>query len=187
MLFIPESSISECDASADLQFQITRDSQQRANLEAQEEIAIGQCPPLLNSDEFLRIVAKDGLKELHTSPRFVKGNSPLPVKDDVKVVWNNKKSYTSPRRFQKKPLTLKTDGADFELEMRKRRPLSPFPNAGALRRMINPTPPALAAVTEFGSTVEEELEAQLMREKERRKLGKPQVVKAGTTRAEQGG
>ena len=169
-------------------FQITQDSQQKANIEADEETAIGQCPPPRNSDDSLRIVAKDSLEELHTSPRYVKGNSPLPIIPDVKVVWNDKKSYTSPRELQKKPLTLNIDGADFELEKRKRRPLSPFTNAGASRRMIRPTPPsAPAAVTEFGPTVEEELEAQLKREKECRKLDKPQAAKAGTTRAERGG
>jgi hypothetical protein len=169
-------------------FQITQDSQQKANLEPEEEIVIGQYPPPRNSDEPLRIGAKDSLEELHASPHYVKRNSPLPTIDDVKGVWNDKKSYTSPRKLRKKPLTLKIDGADFELERGKRRPLSLFTNAGALRRTISLTPPsAPAAVTEFGPTVKEELEAQLTREKERRKLDKPQVVKTGTTRAERGG
>jgi hypothetical protein len=169
-------------------FQIPQDSQQKVNPEPEEEIVIGQCPPPRNSDESLRIVAKDSLEELHASPRYVKENSPLPIIDDVKVVWNDKMSYTSPKKLQKKPLTLKIDGADFELEKRKRRTLSPFTYTGALRRMISPTPPsAPAAATEFGPTVAEEVEAQLTREKERRKLDKAQVAKASTTRAERGG
>jgi hypothetical protein len=169
-------------------FQITQDSQQKVNLEPEEEIVIGQCPPPRNSDERLRIVAKDSLEELQASPRYVKRNSPLPIIDDVKVVWNDKKSYTPPKKHQKKPLTLKIDGADFELEKRKRRTLSPLTNTGALKRMISPIPPsAPAAATEFGPTVAEEVEAQLTREEERRKLDKAQVAAASTTRAERGG
>jgi hypothetical protein len=85
-------------------------------------------------------------------------------------------------------LTLKIDNADFELERKKRRPLSPFNSAGALREMISPTPPsAPAAVTEFGPNVAEEVEAQSAREKEFRKLEKAQSTNVDTTRAERGG
>lgn len=50
--------------------------------------------------------------------------------------------------------------------------------------MISPAPPpAPAAAIEFGPTVEEELGAQLKREKERKKLDKPQIAKASTTSA----
>jgi hypothetical protein len=169
-------------------FQITQDSPQKVTLGPEEEIVISQCPPPRNSDESLRIVAKDSLEELHASPRYVKGNSPLPIIDDVKVAWNDKKSYTPPKKHQKKSLTLKIDGSDIELEKRKRRTLSPLTNTEALRRMFSPTPPsAPAAATEFGPTIAEEVEAQLAREEERRKLDKAQVAKASTTRAERGG
>jgi len=119
-------------------FQVAQDSQQKVGLEPEEGIMTGQCPPPHNSDESLRIVAKDSLEELHASSRYVKENSPPPMINDVNVVWNDKNSHAPPTKLHKKSLTLKIDGADFELEQRKRGPLSPFTNAGALRRMISP-------------------------------------------------
>lgn len=53
---------------------------------------------------------------------------------------------------------------------------------------MSPLPPsAPAAVTEFGPTVAEEVEAQLVREKELRKREMFPATNFGTTREERGG
>jgi hypothetical protein len=172
-------------------FQGANENEQRANPKLEKKTLIDHCPPPRSSAESLRIVAKDSLEDLHTSPRCVKDDSPLPAIDEVKDATGKEICITLPDKLQKKSLTLKIDGADFELEKKKnkkRRPLSPFTSSGALRRMMSPTPPsAPAAVTEFGPTVAEEVAAQLAREKECRELEKAKATKVGTTRAERGG
>jgi len=44
----------------------------------------------------------------------------------------------SPKKLQKKQLILNTGEANFEVEKKKSRPLSPFTRAGALRRLDEP-------------------------------------------------
>ena len=133
-------------------------------------------------------MAKDSLEDLHASPLKFRLDSLLPVRDDVKIVRKEESAFTSAKKLQKKSLTLEINGANFELEKKKRPPMSPFTSAGVLRRMMSPTPPsAPATATEFGPTVAQEVGIQLAQEEERRKLEKAQLTKIGTTRAERGG
>jgi hypothetical protein len=166
-------------------FQIVDEDQHRPSLAPEKKTRLDCFSPPWGSEESLRVVANDSLEDLHASPVR---NVPLGLTNDVKEAAGNHSRITSLKKLQKKSLTLKIDGADFELEKKKQRPLSPFNSAGALRRMMSPTPPsAPAVVTEFGPTVAQEVEAQLAREKECRKLEKAQATNIGTTRAERGG
>jgi hypothetical protein len=167
---------------------MAEETQQRAIPEPENKTLLNHCPSTLCSEKSLRILAKDSLEDFHASPLHVKYGSPIPAVDDMRDAAREQTSITSPRKLQKKSLTLKIDGADFKLERKKSRPLSPFNSAGVLRRMMSPTPPsAPAAVTEFGPSVAEEVEDQLAREKEFRKPEKAQPMNVGTTRAERGG
>ncbi len=94
----------------------------------------------------------------------------------------------SPRKLHKKDLKLHIDTPKSVLEKKKRRPMSPFTSGGKPRWTHSPVPPsAPAAVTEFGPTVAEEVEAQIAKEKAERQLQRPPVPKVSTTRAERGG
>lgn len=95
------------------------------------------------------------------------------------------KSPMSPRRLFKKKLTVTINGADFNIE-RKKRPLSPFTSGGMLRKLIPPSAPP--AVTEFGPTVKDEVEKleERMRKADDNAAEVPKVIRR-TTRAERGG
>jgi hypothetical protein len=67
-------------------------------------------------------------------------------------------SPTKSSRKNPKSLKVQINGAEFELEKEKKRPLSPFTSGGMLRRLLSPTPPsAPAKMTAFGSTIEDEV------------------------------
>ena len=169
-------------------FQIVNDNPQKLNPELQKKTLSKQVSPPRSYDDSLRIMTKDSLEDLHASPPNFTHGSPAQIRDDVNIVWKEDSALASPKKLQKKSLTLEINGANFELEKKKRPPMSPFTNAGVLRRMMSPTPPsAPATVTEFGPTVAQEVETQLAQEEEHRKLEKAQLTKIGTTRAERGG
>jgi hypothetical protein len=168
------------------------DKDQRRSIPRSEKKTLpGDRQLPLGSEGPLQIAAKDSLEDLQKSPVCVTDESPIPATNEMTDAGGTRFCINSPKKLQKKLLTLKIDGADFELEKKKKnrgRPLSPFNSAGALRRILSPSPPsAPAAVTEFGPTVAEEVEAQLVREKERRKPEMFPATNFGTTRAERGG
>jgi hypothetical protein len=156
--------------------------------QSEKKALFSHCPLVLSSEESLQIVAKDSLEDLHTSSVCVSDKSPVRATNEVKDARGTHVSITSPKKLHKKSLTLKIDGADFEMERKKRRPLSPFDSVGALRRIMSPSPlSAPATVTEFRLTVAEEVHTQLAREKGCRKLEKLQVTNVGPAQVERGG
>ena len=100
------------------------------------------------------------------------------------------KVKSSPKKLQKKALTLNLEGAHFDLEKKKpRRPLSPFTSGGALRRMLSPVPPsAPPTVTEFGPRISEEIEEKASSDRSESKMEAAGGDTPGrTSRAERGG
>lgn len=87
------------------------------------------------------------------------------------------------RKGLRRKLTLNIDGADFDLE-KKRRPLSPFTTGGLLRKTSLPQT-APASVTEFGPSVEDEVRARLGEGKGEH--GKVNKSKCWSTSSERGG
>jgi hypothetical protein len=178
-------------------FRVADKNQRRSILRPEKKTLLGDHQLLLGSEGSLQIAAKDSLEDLQKSPVCVTDESPIPATNEMTDAGGTRFCINSPKKLQKKVLTLKIDGADFELEKKKNkkknkknrgRPLSPFNNAGALRRIMSPSPPsAPAAVTEFGPTVAEKVEAQLVREKERRNPDMFLATSFGTTRAERDG
>jgi hypothetical protein len=82
-------------------------------------------------------------------------------------------------------LKVQINGAEFELEKETKRPLSPFTSGGMLRRLLSPAPPsAPARITEFGPTVDDEVEGMLA---EMESGGKGKTCVTQTTRKERGG
>ena len=139
--------------------------------------------PPRDADENLQIIAKDSMENLQVSPPRTQAMSPPPIMPNSVIA-----ALLSPRKVKKKNLTLDIDGSEVEFGKNKRRPLSPFTSGGMLRSGHGLVPPsAPAAVTEFGLTVAEEVEAQIAKEKAERRLQKPPVSKVSTTRAERGG
>jgi hypothetical protein len=94
----------------------------------------------------------------------------------------------SPIKSPKKPrksLKVQINGGEFELETETKRPLSPFTSGGVLRRLLSPLPPsAPARITEFGPTVDDEVEGMLA---EMESGGKGKTCVTRTTRKERGG
>jgi hypothetical protein len=121
--------------------------------------------PVSDSDESLSIVTKDSIEDLpSTVPRSPKSAKfpdelrTLPNEESQQERPNSSSPPRSPRRTLKKKLTVNLNGADFDLE-KKRRPLSPFTSGGMLRKLTGGSAPsAPAAVTEFGPRVEDEVQ-----------------------------
>jgi hypothetical protein len=125
--------------------------------------------PVSDSDESLSIVTKDSIEDLpSTVPRSPKSakfqdEGRSPTEDETHNVHQERSNSSSPprspRRTLKKKLTVNLNGADFDLE-KKRRPLSPFTSGGMLRKLTGggAPPSAPAAVTEFGPRVEDEVQ-----------------------------
>ena len=163
-------------------------NQRRPSSLPEEKTLPGHRQQPRDSKESLQIATTDSLEVLHNSLVCATDESLTSARNEVKDAGGTRFCINPPKKLQKKMLTLKIDGAHFELERKKWSPLSPFNGAGALRRIMSPPPPsAPAAVTEFGPTVAEEVEAEMLREKECRKPEKGQATNIGTTRAERGG
>ena len=142
--------------------------------------------PPSDSEDSLSIVTRDSIEDLpSTVPRSPKStNFPSRVHDAgadrEPDVSPSQSPPQSPRRRLKKNLTVNISGAEFDLEPRKR-PLSSFTSSGMLRKLTGGVPPsAPAAVTEFGPTLEEEVQEKMKAEV------KPAHLRT-TTRAERGG
>ena len=142
--------------------------------------------PPSDSDDSLSIVTKDSIEDLpSTVPRSPRSTKfPDKLQSSINKVESDEADADSPplspKRRLKKKLTVNISGAEFDLEP-KRRPLSPFTSGGMLRKLTGGIPPsAPAAVTEFGPTVEEEVQEKLKGEQKPGNLQR-------TSRAERGG
>ena len=160
-----------------------------AEQEEQDETHVAQR----NSDESLRMITKDSIEDLRSdvprSPRSAAKSAP-PTKTEFAIPEVPGRVHTSPKKLQRKKLTLRLNGAEFDIEKKeKKRPLSPFTRGGMLRRMMSPVPPsAPAALTEFGPTIADEVEQEMRVEKEcAEKRLRERAKLASTTRAERGG
>ncbi|KAJ9496875.1 hypothetical protein LTR96_000366 [Exophiala xenobiotica] len=146
---------------------------------------------LASPDSCLSIKTKDSIEELPSSvprsprsPRSPKRESgDESDKIEPEMPLSPTKSPRDARRRLKKKLTVKIDGADFDIE-RKKRPLSPFTSGGVLRKAVPQTAPA--TVTEFGPTVEEEVRASINTNKSEAVI-KPDKIIEKTTSTERGG
>ena len=142
--------------------------------------------PPSDSEDSLSIVTRDSIEDLPStvprSPSSVKFPAHVQIADEEREpeVRAPQSPPQSPRRRLKKKLTANISGAEFDLEP-KRRPLSPFTNSGMLRKLAGAAPPsAPAAMTEFGPTLDEEVQ-------EKMKAEHKSVKTIATTRAERGG
>jgi hypothetical protein len=146
---------------------------------------------LASPDSCLSIKTKDSIEELPSSvprsprsPRSPKRESgDESDKIEPEMPLSPTKSPRDARRRLKKKLTVNIDGADFDIE-RKKRPLSPFTSGGVLRKAVPQTAPA--TVTEFGPTVEEEVRASINTNKSEAVI-KPDKIIEKTTSTERGG
>jgi hypothetical protein len=143
--------------------------------------------PPSDSDESLSIVTKDSIEDLPSATRRSPRSSKFPAnvhgQDDKGGRGGSPAASPplSPRRRLKKKLTVNIDGAEFNLG-HKKRPLSPFTSSGMLRKFTGGVPPsAPAAVTEFGPTLEDEVQEKMKLEEQ-----KSETLRR-TTRAERGG
>lgn len=122
--------------------------------------------PFSDSDDSLSVKTKDSIEELPSSvtrspksPRSPgKGLLHKVGKAEAEMPLSPTRSPKPARQRLKKKLTVKINGANFDIETKKR-PLSPFTSTGVLRKMLPQTAPA--TVTEFGPTVEDEIRAQI--------------------------
>lgn len=142
--------------------------------------------PPSDSEDSLSIVTKDSIEDLPStvprSPKSAKFPNHVQVaaEDGEPEVSPPQSPPQSPRRRLKKKLTVNISGAEFDLEPKKR-PLSPFTSSGMLRKLTGGAPPsAPAAVTEFGPTLDEEVQEKMKAEHKPAKL-------IATTRTERGG
>ncbi|KIW78201.1 hypothetical protein Z517_08034 [Fonsecaea pedrosoi CBS 271.37] len=128
--------------------------------------------PLSDSDDSLSVRTKDSIEDLSSkvprSPRSPRSPSRREKTTEDKRTKRNAEippsptpSTKSPRQRLKKKLTVTINGANFDVD-RKRRPLSPFNSGGMLRKACVPQT-APATVTEFGPTVEEEVRPKLQK------------------------
>lgn len=158
---------------------------------------ISQSPPKLSlasdrvamddSDDSLSVKTKDSIEELTSnvsrSPRSPKKKSPRKMNVQTNEIPPSPSKSPLARKGMRRKLTLTIDGADFDLD-RKKRPLSPFTGGGLLRKVSIPHT-APATVTEFGPSVEEEVRAGL---KTRRvEEGRSSGVRCWSTTSERGG
>ncbi|KAL2418112.1 hypothetical protein ABEF95_001036 [Exophiala dermatitidis] len=145
--------------------------------------------PISDSDDSLSVRTKDSIEELPSSvPRSPKSSRSAEKRAfdggrqvDPEMPASPTRSPKSARQRLKKKLTVTINGAEFDIE-RKKRPLSPFTSGGVLRKACVPQT-APAALTEFGPTVEDDVREQMSREA-RHVEAKP-VYR--TTSAERGG
>jgi hypothetical protein len=143
-----------------------------------------------DSDDSLSVKTKDSIEELASnvsrsprSPRSPKNKSPRGMTLDTNELPPSPTKSPLTRKGLRRNLTLNIEGADFDLE-KKRRALSPFTSGGLLRKasLLQTAP---AAVTEFGPSVEDEVRAGLEEGKgEHRKSNKS---KCWSTSSERGG
>ncbi|OAG34321.1 hypothetical protein AYO21_11531 [Fonsecaea monophora] len=128
--------------------------------------------PLSDSDDSLSVRTKDSIEDLSSrvprSPRSPRSPSRREkntederTKRNAEIPPSPTPSTKSPRQRLKKKLTVTINGANFDVD-RKRRPLSPFNSGGMLRKACVPQT-APATVTEFGPTVEEEVKPKLQK------------------------
>jgi len=118
-----------------------------------------------DSDDSLSVKTKDSIEELASnvsrSPKSPKNKSPRAKILETREVPPSPTRSPLQRKGLRRKLTLTLDGADFDLE-KKKRPLSPFTSGGLLRKASLPQPQtAPAAVTEFGPSIEDEVRAKL--------------------------
>jgi hypothetical protein len=108
-----------------------------------------------------------------------------PIKSALSISPNPPSSPTKSPNKSRKSLKVQINGAEFELEKETKRPLSPFTSGGMLRRLLSPAPPsAPARITEFGPTVDDEVEGMLA---EMESGGKGKTCVTQTTRKERAG
>jgi hypothetical protein len=140
-----------------------------------------------DSDDSLSVKTKDSIEELSSnvsrSPRSPKTKSPRGMMVDTYELPPSPTKSPLTRKALRRKLTLNIEGADFDLE-KKRRPLSPFTSGGLLRKASLPQT-APAAVTEFGPSVEDEVRAGL--EEGKGEHGKTSKSKCWSTSSERGG
>ncbi|OAP57489.1 hypothetical protein AYL99_08227 [Fonsecaea erecta] len=150
---------------------------------------------LSDSDDSLSVRTKDSIEDLSSrftrSPRSPRSPSRRDKstdderrKRDAEIPPSPSPSARSPRQRLRKKLTVNINGANFDVD-RKRRPLSPFTSGGMLRKACVPQT-APASVTEFGPTVEEEIRPKLQKSKAETDA-KPEKGGFRTTSEERGG
>lgn len=140
-----------------------------------------------DSDDSLSVKTKDSIEELASnvsrSPRSPKKKSPRKMHMQTAEPPPSPTKSPLARKGPRRKLTLTIDGADFNLD-RKKRPLSPFTGGGLLRKASFPQT-APATVTEFGPSVEDEVKAGLRRREADE--GETNRAKCWSTRNERGG
>ncbi|OAL28428.1 hypothetical protein AYO22_02882 [Fonsecaea multimorphosa] len=150
---------------------------------------------LSDSDDSLSVRTKDSIEDLSSrvtrSPRSPRSPSHREKSTDDERTKRNAEippsptpSTRSPRQRLKKKLTVNINGANFDVD-RKRRPLSPFTSGGMLRKASVPQT-APASVTEFGPTVDEEVRPRLQKTRPGTDA-KPERCGFRTTSEERGG
>jgi hypothetical protein len=98
--------------------------------------------PPSDSEEELSIVRRDSIEDLSsTVPRSPRSPRFQSIKRDLEQPERAPSPPSSPRRRLKKKLRVNINGAEFDLE-EKRRPLSPFTNGGLLRKLVPSSAPA---------------------------------------------
>ncbi|KAK5046841.1 hypothetical protein LTR84_007195 [Exophiala bonariae] len=147
---------------------------------------VSERAAMSDSDDSLSVKTKDSIEELASnvsrSPRSPK-KSPRRVNLQTNEIPPSPTKSPLARKGLRRKLTLTIDGADFDLD-RKKRPLSPFTGGGLLRKVSFPQT-APATVTEFGPSVEEEVKAGLKtRDVEE---GRSNRAKCWSTTSERGG
>ena len=161
----------------------------KATLDKHNSVASDTYLPPSDSEDDLSIVTKDSLEELSsTVPRSPRSPRFQALADDSKdehplnATSSPMEAPRSPRRKLKKKLTINLNGAEFDLE-KKRRPMSPFTSGGMLRKFVPPSAPAV--VTEFGPSIREEMEAK--ESSDAQATMSQEILPMKTTRAERGG
>ncbi|RMZ92241.1 hypothetical protein DV736_g524, partial [Chaetothyriales sp. CBS 134916] len=151
-------------------------------MDEHRSVLSGTYLPPTDSDEDLSILTRDSIEGLpSTVPRSPR--SPAKDKDVPNPTYAAADPVrSSPRRRLKTRLTLNLNGAEFDLET-KNRLSRPFTRGGMFRKLVPPSAPA--AVTEFGPTIQDELEESLGR-RSQGSMGE-EMLTARTTRAERGG
>ena len=108
---------------------------------------------------------------------------PTPLTEEIQPTLPKK----SPKKCRK-TLKVQINGAEFDLEKDRKRPLSPFSSGGMLRRLLHhPPPSAPAKITAFGPTIDDEVNGMLAEVETGKKKSKGKSSIQRTTRAERGG
>ena len=158
----PDFSIKMTTSPSDTT-DVSKELGSQVTLDKHHSIASDTYLPPSDSDEDLSIVTRDSIEDLPSSvPRSPKSPRLQALSDDgteshpLNRPSSPPEAPRSPRRRLKKRLTLNLNGAEFDLE-KKKRPLSPFTHGGMLRKFVPPSAPA--AVTEFGPSIQEEIKS----------------------------